>query len=194
MTLLVLTAGLLGACSGSEPSPARRNVASADLSAGRERAGAVSRAVQRWADAPTLETARASAEEARNLVTGSGPLGAGDLDEDGEARRADEPGLLPGTDGEPGIASALADCLQVERDVLGGSWAQPADRWETLADAIANWSPADNTFPALPSHPQRIVGWATLALGTNSLAEAHEYAGHARLHVYVTEDALDSCG
>jgi hypothetical protein len=63
-----------------------------------------------------------------------------------------------------------------------------------LADAIAAWSPASNTFPSLPSHPQRIVGWATLALGADDLPTALEVGGHARLHIDIASRAVTDCG
>ena len=101
-------------------------------------------------------------------------------------------GLRPGLGGEPGLATAAAGPC-VERDVLGGSWADPTARWSVLASAIEAWTPSNNTFPALPSHAQRIVGWATLTLATNELATALEYGGHAQLHIDVSKQALTDC-
>jgi hypothetical protein len=80
----------------------------------------------------------------------------------------------------------------VRRDVLGGDWDDPAARWAMLSEAIAQWAPDHNTFPSLPSHPMRIVGWATLAQSA-TFDNAIEYAGHAKLHVDVSRDALDHC-
>ena len=37
----------------------------------------------------------------------------------------------------------------------------------------------------------RIVGWATFTLASDSLDEAHEYAGHAATHLNTSVDALD---
>ena len=70
---------------------------------------------------------------------------------------------------------------------------QQAARWSSLESAIAAWTPSNNTFPALPSHPQRIVGWASLALATAELAAALEYGGHASLHVDVARRAVTDC-
>jgi hypothetical protein len=150
-------------------------------------------AVADWSSASTIGAAHAAAERARNLVTGAGTLGAGDLDGDGVSGGLEDPGLLPGEDGTPGLASPLTTCPDVERDVLGGSWDSPVERWALVQAAIDEWTPANNTFPSLPSHPQRIVGWSSLTLASSSLDDAHEYAGHAQLHVDVARRALDSC-
>ena len=72
------------------------------------------------------------------------------------------------------------------------SWDDPEARWAELDTVLAAWSEDDNTMPQLASHPMRIVGWATLALDTEDLEAAIEYAGHAGLHVDVSVDAL-SC-
>jgi hypothetical protein len=61
-----------------------------------------------------------------------------------------------------------------------------------MLTAIDAWRPDNNTMPTLPSHPMRVVGWATFALDSDSLDEAHEYAGHAKLHVDISVRAL-SC-
>jgi hypothetical protein len=66
-------------------------------------------------------------------------------------------------------------------------------RWATAQDVYDAWTPTDNTMPTLPSHPQRVVGWATLTLATDSLDVAHEYAGHAQLHVDASRSALEAC-
>ncbi len=158
-----------------------------------ERLSLIAAAVDRWETAGTVAAAHAAAEEARNLITGPGTLDSGDLDGDGEVVGLLDPGFLPSETGTPGLASALAGCEAVDQDVLGGSWDDPAERWLILQQAIDDWSEANNTFPSLPSHPQRIVGWATLTLASDDLELAHEYAGHAQLHVRVAGDALDSC-
>ncbi|MGE3856396.1 MAG: hypothetical protein AB7G21_05525 [Dehalococcoidia bacterium] len=157
-----------------------------------ERLAAIDRAVSAWQAASDLPAARRAAEEARNLVVGADGPSYGDSDGDGTVRGAGAAGLLPGLTGVAGLA-AEEDGACVVRDVLGGSWADPAARWAELDARIAAWAPANNTFPALPSHPQRIVGWATLALRARSLDEAVEYAGHARLHVDVSVRALTDC-
>ncbi len=149
-------------------------------------------AVDRWRSAADLATAHRAAEEARNLVVGPRGPSYGDADGDGTVGGASAIGLLPGPGGEPGLATAGAGPC-VERDVLGGSWADPAARWSILESAVAAWTPSHNTFPALPSHPQRIVGWASLALAAADHAPAVEYGGHARLHVDVALRALDDC-
>ncbi|MDQ3247526.1 MAG: hypothetical protein M3Q52_11705, partial [Pseudomonadota bacterium] len=92
----------------------------------------------------------------------------------------------------PGLASGSRSAC-VKRDVLGGDWSDPAARWAALARAIARWTPANNTFPRLPSHPQRIVGWATLALGADNLATARDYARHAQIHTDVSSRAVAGC-
>ena len=59
-----------------------------------------------------------------------------------------------------------------------------------MLTAIDDWRPDDNTMPSLPSHPMRVVGWASFTLATDDLDDAHEYAGHAQLHVDVARDSL----
>ena len=64
-----------------------------------------------------------------------------------------------------------------------------------MTTAIEAWRPDANTMPTLASHPMRVVGWATFTLDTDpdapdALDLAHEYAGHAALHVAISADAL----
>lgn len=157
------------------------------------RIDAISAAVEGWGDATTLAEAKADAEAALNLVVGPNGPGYGDSDGDGVIQGETERGLLPGLMGEEGLAQSepINEC--VEADVLGGSWDDPAARWAAAQGVYDAWTPSNNTMPSLPSHPQRIVGWATLTLATGSLDEAHEFAGHAQIHVDVTRDAFDSC-
>ena len=79
------------------------------------------------------------------------------------------------------------------RDLKASTWDDPEQGWIILRDAIAAWAPDGNTFPDLPSHAQRVVGWATLTLRADDLAEAQEYSGHAQLHVDASRDALTTC-
>ncbi len=148
-------------------------------------------AVADWRDASTIEAAKVAAETAANLVVGPNGPNFGDRDGDGTISGETGDGLLPGLGGEgPGLALASAGNECVERDVLGGPWDDPAERWDIMLTAIDEWRPDDNTMPSLPSHPMRVVGWATLTLETDDLDEAHEYAGHAQLHVDVSQRAL----
>jgi hypothetical protein len=178
---------MLAACGAGSASPT-----SVDTPALEGRLVAIDDAVNRWQAATDLASAHHAAEEARNLIVGPDGPGYGDADADGTVKGASDVGLLPGLGGEPGLATADAGTC-VERDVLGGSWADPARRWAILATAIDDWSATNNTFPSLPSHPQRIVGWATLALATDDLATALEYAGHAHLHIDVAMRAATAC-
>lgn len=156
------------------------------------RMGMIDDAVTAWRDAATTEAAHEAAETAANLIVGPSGPGYGDRNGDGIIGGDSNAGVLPGTDGTPeGLAGRLAssDCLA--RDVLGGPWTDPGGRWEAMLDAIDSWTPLRNTMPTLPSHPMRIVGWATFTLATDSLDEAHEYAGHAKLHVDISLRAVD---
>ncbi len=179
---------LLTSCAGSDdavPSPAGATPV-------QQRLQALADAVDGWERADDLATAQAGAEAARNLITGPFVRSYGDADRDGEVAGASEVGLLPGEQGQPGlVASPSSDC--VERDVLGGTWDDAAGRWAELRRRIDAWTTTDNTFPALPSHPQRVVGWASLTLGAQTLDEAKEYAGHAQIHVRISQDAVDRC-
>ena len=157
-----------------------------------ERLHLIDEAVASWGTAASLEEAQAAAETAANLVVGPGGPGYGDRDGDGTVGGEASAGLLPGLDGTPpGLAAALVDNSCVVRDVLGGTWDDPAAEWQRMLTAIEQWRPGNNTMPTLPSHPMRIVGWATFTLATSSLDRAHEYAGHAKLHLDVSRQALD---
>lgn len=191
ITACVVACLVAAGCAGPsvDSSPTSRNLPDGIA----DRLAALEAAVDAWGAAPSLTEARAAAEEARNLVVGPhGPL-YGDADGDGTLGGASNSGLLPGLDGSPELAGPppANDC--VEADVLGGPWADPEERWATMLDAIDAWAPDANTFPGLPSHPQRVVGWAALALDAEDLAEAREYAGHAALHVAVTRTAYGNC-
>lgn len=150
------------------------------------------KAVTRWQEAPSLSVAYEAAEEARNLVVGEAAPLYGDANRDGKISGANSVGVLPSLEGEAGLAQPGRNAC-IDADVLGGSWSDPATRWSQLQAAIRSWRPQANTFPSLASHPQRVVGWASLTLNSSSLAEAHEYAGHARLHVNVSTQALHDC-
>ncbi|WP_062293206.1 hypothetical protein [Demequina phytophila] len=183
--LLVLPMLALAACSPTPASDMPPEVA--------ERFDQLTVAIDGWEDAGSIEEARANAEAARNLVMGAhGPL-YGDGDEDGEIAGSSSTGLLPGYGGEPGLVHDPAVNPCVEADVLGGSWETPAARWDEVTSAIDAWDVTENTFPSLASHPQRIVGWATLTLETDTLDAALEYAGHARLHLDASTYAYEGC-
>ncbi|MCL1595260.1 MAG: hypothetical protein M3132_13000 [Actinomycetia bacterium] len=157
-----------------------------------ERIDAIDAAVVEWRGATSIEEAQGAAEVAANLVVGPNGPGYGDRNEDGVIGGASEIGVLAGVDGSPaGLATLLAPNACVLKDVLGGSWDDPDGRWDEMASAIERWRPNNNTMPSLASHPMRVVGWATFTLATESLDKAHEYAGHANIHVVVSRRALD---
>ncbi len=156
------------------------------------RVDAIDAAIKQWRGARTLAVAKAGAEKARNLITGPAGPAYGDLDGNGTIGGAVDAGLLPGLSGQPGLASARPNSCMIA-DVLGGDFSQAASRWATMDRAIANWRADNNTFPSLPSHPQRIVGWATLSLKRANLVQAKEYAGHAQLHADKTRAAVNRC-
>lgn len=160
-----------------------------------ERVDEIAAQVRVWDEATTVEEATRAAEAAANLVVGPEGPGYGDRNGDGTIDGASDRGLLPGLDGEPAgvILDDLGALACVERDVLGGSWDDPQARWTEMTDAIAAWTPTNNTMPSLASHPMRVVGWATQTIDSADLDLAHEYAGHAQLHVDVTVNALDDC-
>lgn len=110
MIVLVVTAGLFGACAGSEPSPAGDGVASA-LTAGRERAAAVSLAVQRWADAPTLE-GPTSTPSTQSSPTRSSMAGRTDRRDPASKRNGPRPA--------PGQAATARSIGVVSRDLNQG--------------------------------------------------------------------------
>jgi hypothetical protein len=157
-----------------------------------QRLGAIDVAVADWRSAGTIDEANAAAEVAANLVVGPNGPNYGDRNGDGTIGGESDVGLLPGIDGTlPGLASALAANACVDADVLGGTWADPQSQWGEMQTAIDEWTPGNNTMPSLASHPMRIVGWATFTQNSNSLDLAHEYAGHAKLHVDISLRALD---
>lgn len=150
--------------------------------------------VEVWAAANDLASAQAAAEAAANLVTGSGGPEYGDRDGDGTVDGEAEVGVLPSLDGDSvGLALPLRSESCELTDVLGGSWDDPGARWQTFEDALTEWRPDNNTFPSLPSHAQRVVGWASLTIASDDLDTAHEYAGHAALHVDVMRRAIQDC-
>jgi hypothetical protein len=198
----LMMAGLLaGACAGNgaDGGPST-SAAIADPTVVRqgdaivERLDTIDNVVADWRNATDLAAARAGAEATRNLVVGPAGPGYGDADGDGTISGASTIGLLPGLGGEPGLVSDGTATSCIEADVLGGSWADAATRWATLRAAIDGWSPSNNTFPSLPSHPQRIVGWATLTIATDELSGAIEYGGHAAIHSTITRAAVTDCG
>ena len=158
----------------------------------RTRLAAVDRAVSRWQAASTLRMAHEAAEEARNLIVGSAGPFYGDANKDGRIAGKSVVGVLPGLKGEAGLASPN-DNACVVADILGGSWREPAKRWFQFQSALSRWTTRRNTFPSLPSHAQRVVGWASLTLKSTSLVEAREYANHARLHIDIAVRAINSC-
>jgi hypothetical protein len=185
---LLLIVGL-AACGDDSSIGEAEDVAAFTL---RERLVTIDDAVVVWERADSLAEAQAAAEAAANLVVGPNGPDYGDRDGNGNIDGDNEFGVLAGLDGSPvGLADGLADNECVMADVLGGAWDDPAGRWDTMLAVIDAWTPANNTMPTLPSHPMRIVGWASLTLATDSLDEAHEYAGHAQLHVNVSLDAID---
>ncbi len=193
LSLLLVVA--LAACSG-DPAPAATAsgaAAGATPTRAEQRLDAMSEAVAEWSAAATIQEAHRAAESARNLVVGPGGPLYGDADGDGTTGGESDTGLLPALDGSPGLADAGEPNPCVEADVLGGPWDDARARWDIMLTAIDEWAPDHNTFPSLPSHPQRVVGWATLTLASDDLDLAHEYAGHARLHVDVSTAAYEGC-
>jgi hypothetical protein len=167
-------------------------VIDADVASFAERMSAIDEAVAVWRSATSVEAAHEAAEAAANLIVGPNGPGYGDRDGDDVIGGEVAVGVLPGLDGVPeGLAIPLAANGCVRRDVLGGTWVDPAAEWEAMLAAIDAWRPDNNTMPTLPSHPMRVVGWATFTLDTDSLDEAHEYAGHAKLHVDISARALN---
>lgn len=187
-------AGGLAACGEGEPDPGSAAAPSSTRppQAAQASVVAIDTAVGTWSQADSIEAGHAAAEEARNLIVGDDNPRYGDGDEDGAIAGATEVGLLPGIDGRPGLASRAANAC-VEADLLGGSWEEPRERWAILDRAIAAYRPDNNLFPTLPSHAQRVVGWATLALASDDLDEIREYSGHASLHSRIIRDAVTDC-
>ena len=192
---VALGLGVLVGCgsSGDDGSAAATTPESATVA---ERIAALDVAVDRWRSAASIAEASVAAETAANLIVGPQGPGYGDRNGDETIDGATDAGLLPGLDGEPdGLANSISDNSCIERDVLGGAWDDPGARWEEMNSAIDAWRPDANTMPTLASHPMRVVGWATFTLDTDTSAPdaldlAHEYAGHAALHVAISADAL----
>ena len=157
------------------------------------RVDAIQAAVTAWKSAPDLKSVKAAAETARNLVVGPHGPGYGDADGDGTISGAATIGLLPGLGGQPGLADIGTPTSCVTAQVLGGSWADPAARWKAAQDDVAAWTKTNNPFPGLMSQPQRIFGWASLTLASDSLSDAHGFADDAQLHVDATRAAVQQC-
>ena len=191
--LLLATLVSCGTSGDDVADPVTRSPAEAALAGQLDELGA---AVDAWRTADSITAASVAAETAANLVVGPNGPGYGDRNGDGAISGETVAGILPGLDGTPdGVATPLATTACVERDVLGGSWDDPAGRWDEMEQAIDAWRPDSNTMPTLASHPMRVVGWATFTLDTDPAAPdalelAHEYAGHAALHIAISADAL----
>jgi hypothetical protein len=204
-----LTIGALSACSSADEPPAPqaaqfqsptglskvaapRAAPEPSRQSARERLDQIAAEVEAWRGASNLAEAKRHAEAARNLIVGPSGPGYGDVDADGRVSGANAIGLLPAAKGSAALAIPAANSC-VERDLLGGNWDDPARRWAVLQAKIAAWRPGNNTFPTLPSHAQRIVGWASLTLASSDIEKAREYAGHADIHVDVSRAALTRC-
>lgn len=181
----------------AEPAPVTAEVSqmAADIESATmslaERMSSIDEAVAAWRKATSIQAAQVAAETAANLIVGPNGPGYGDRNRDRVVSGDTIIGVLPGLDGTPdGLATALAanDC--VARDVLGGTWANSGAEWGAMLTAIDDWRTDNNTMPSLASHPMRIVGWATFTLRSGSLDEAHEYGGHAKLHVDIALRAI----
>ena len=187
---LAVVALMAAGCAEATPEAAAPSAA--DRAALLARVALVDQAVEAWATASSIEDAHLHAETALNLVVGPNGPGYGDRDSDGEVAGANESGMLPGADATPvGLAMPLVSDTCVRRDVLGSDWSEPRQEWDALKVAIEAWEPGNNTMPSLPSHPMRVVGWATFTLNTDSLDLAHEFAFHAGIHVDISRRALD---
>lgn len=181
---------ILAAC-GSDSSDSEQVEGQPEV-AFREQMTTVDEAVAAWRNADSIESAQVAAETAANLIVGPNGPGYGDRNGDGTIDGEVAAGILPGLDGTPtGFAAAIEANECIASDVLGGSWDDPAAEWDKMAVAIDAWRPDNNTMPTLASHPMRSVGWATFTLATDSLDEAQAYAGHAKLHVDISLNALD---
>lgn len=186
---------LLAGCGGGETvdrAPATSAPSDEAIAALAARLSVIEEAVVAWSEAKSIEAAQIAAETAANLVVGPNGPDYGDRNGDGVIGGESGTGLLPGVDGTPaGLASPASSNPCVARDVLGGSWEDPQAAWGEMRSAIDAWEPGNNTMPSLPSHPMRVVGWATFTLASDSIELAHEYASHARLHVDISANAVD---
>ena len=193
--IALLGIGALVGC-GSSGEDSATVVTTPEAVAVANRLADLDRAVERWRSAASITEAQIAAETAANLVVGPNGPGYGDHNGDGTVDGNTDAGLLPGLDGTPdGLANPLVENTCLERDVLGGTWDDPGARWAEMTTAIEAWRPDANTMPTLASHPMRVVGWATFTLDTDpdapdALDLAHEFAGHAALHVAISADAL----
>ena len=195
LAIALLGVGALVGC-GSSDDDSAAVLATPESEAVAERIAKLDEAVDLWRSTASIVEAQVAAETAANLVVGPNGPGYGDRNGDGTVDGETGAGLLPGLDSTPaGLANPLADNSCIERDVLGGPWNDPLARWAAMTAAIEAWRPDANTMPTLASHPMRVVGWATFTLDTDPGAQdalelAHEYAGHAALHVAISADAL----
>jgi len=114
--------------------------------------------------ATTLAAAQTAAETVRNLIVGPHGPNYGDTNGDGTIEGATIEGLLPGLHGEPSLAQPGHSSSCVTSMVLGGTWSDPSARWAQALHAVNAWTPTHDTFPTLPSQPQRLYGWASLTL------------------------------
>jgi hypothetical protein len=162
-----------------------------------ERLEDLAESVSVWSGASSAADAHAAAESAANLIVGPFGPGFGDRDGDGTTLGARKSGLLPGLEGRPrGVAMAAraagaSRCVTAE--VLGGDWSDPGLRWQKLARAIDGWTSTDDTLADLPSLAQRVVGLATLALGSDDVEVTQRHGAAAVMYVEAMRDADESC-
>ncbi len=150
-----------------------------------------------WSGASSAADAHTAAESAANLIVGPFGPGYGDRDGDGTTLGTRKSGLLPGLEGRPrGVAMsarAAGASRCVTDEVLGGDWSNAGQRWQELARAIDGWTTTDDTLADLPSLAQRVVGLATLALGSDDAEVIQRHGSAAAMYVEAMRDADESC-
>lgn len=87
---------------------------------------------------------------------------------------------------EPGLALRAHDTAPeqsplraaIDQTVTGGvaGWRTPADQYDAIDRAVAEYGPENDTISALPGESSRALAWALLTLKTDDVNAAHDIA------------------
>ncbi len=168
-----------------------------------ERLQAIHESMLHMRAAGTLAAAKLEAERVVNLIVGRDGRSAGDLNADGQVTGRVAIGVLP-ADGpsaeQPGLGLALYDAPGAKAElraalagiVIGDAdvWRNPAGRYDEIDRAVKITAGGTNAVANMDGHLMRSLAWALLALRSDELRMALEYAGHGQIHTAISLRAI----
>lgn len=168
-----------------------------------ERLQTIHESMLRMRAADTLAVAKLEAERVVNLIVGPDGRHAGDLNADGQVSGLAATGVLP-VDGRsaehPGLGLALYDAPGAKAElraalagiVIGNAdgWRNPATRYDEIDRAVEITANSANAVGDMDGHLMRSLAWALLALRSDELSVALEYAGHGQIHTALSLRAI----